>query len=274
MKFHLHFLLLTLIASIISGCGLIDHDFPPTGKPGNSATPTPSSNNTRTPISPETLEPDLAKEAIQSLMKESEDCEAPCFWGIVPGHTSLKEATNIFSHLGLDLEYTNMQDNKKFYAVIFEFDNGLQITPILTVKDNWVNNISVSISPALQLSEGQPMWSVYSLDNLINRYGRPSDVRIFLGRGETPVYEMDVYFETRDLIVEYSSHDLRESFQICPLISDFSIVRLWFGSNPQNPPPPAVPLEKATSLTIDEFSELMVGEPAEACLNLNAELFP
>jgi hypothetical protein len=98
-------------------------------------------------------------------------------------------------------------------------------------------------------------------------------VEFFVGRGEFPSYAINVYFEARDLIIQYYSYDLRKGLQICPLISDFSIVRLWFGPNPENPPLPGVSLEEATSLTLADFANLMSGDLSKACLDLNAEVF-
>jgi hypothetical protein len=46
------------------------------------------------------------------------------------------------------------------------------------------------------------------------------------------------------------------------------------GKNPKDPPRVAVPLEKATSMTTEEFSKLMTGNPSKACFTLNGEIFP
>jgi hypothetical protein len=68
-----------------------------TSTPTMTGTPTPTA--TLTP--PVTLEPAVAKEEVKRLFKEEVDCATACFWGIVPGETSLGEATNILKRLGI-----------------------------------------------------------------------------------------------------------------------------------------------------------------------------
>jgi hypothetical protein len=100
-----------------------------------------------------------------------------------------------------------------------------------------------------------------------------------VGRGEPGVsYAMVTYFDVVHTIIEYGiSYDMQfenSSFRICPLIDQHSGLRIWFGSNPEDPPLRGVPLEQATSMTIEEFSKLMTGNPNNACFNLKEEAFP
>jgi hypothetical protein len=85
---------------------------------------------------------------------------------------------------------------------------------------------------------------------------------------------MDVYFDTVDLIVQYNSYDISAKWQICPLTDQIDSVRIWMGTNPIYPPPDLVPLEQATPLTMEKFSELMTSDPKKACLTLKEEMFP
>jgi hypothetical protein len=77
-----------------------------------------------------------------------------------------------------------------------------------------------------------------------------------------------------DTIVEYYSSDIGLNTKICPLRDQFDSVRLWMGKDPVDPPVPGEPLEKTTSMTLDEFSELMTGEAGQACFDLDFDLFP
>jgi hypothetical protein len=45
------------------------------------------------------------------------------------------------------------------------------------------------------------------------------------------------------------------------------------GEDPEYPPIKGVSLEKATAMTLQEFSQLMTGDPTNACFNLKEEFF-
>jgi hypothetical protein len=243
----------------------------------------PTSISTFTPIEtstamlPATLEPEQAKETIRTLLQEPVDCESPCFWGIMSGHTTLEDAINIFTHLGLQLKHTNTRDNKEFYGVVYHLDNGLEVTPILTVQNDIIESVDMGINDTSQ--EGTPRkWSAYSPETLIKRYGSPSRVDFFLGSvAPTPTHSMKMYFEKVKLIVEYIGSNLLKAgpqLEICPLTNQVEYIHIWMGANPRNPPSLDVPLEEATSLTMEEFSNLMTGGPKKACFNLDEKKFP
>lgn len=273
-----------VVAIVLAGCATPSSSTPPTqtetqlsspvpALPTTTFTPTPRPTQTLTLTPPSTLEPEQARDAIAKLLQEPVDCAAPCFWGIVPGQTTLGEAKNIFIRLGLQIKNVTYE-GKDFYGIRYDFDNGLSILVTLTIQDKVVENLRVDINPEKEKTGLLRSWLAYSPETLINQYGSPSKVNFFVGRGEIPSYAMDMYFSERDLIVEYYSYDLGVKLQVCPLTHQMSSVRLWMGQDPQYPPPEAVPLEKATSMTLDEFSKLMMGIPSQACFDLKEEMFP
>jgi hypothetical protein len=89
---------------------------------------------------------------------------------------------------------------------------------------------------------------------------------------------MEMYFEQAKLIVQYIGANLLNvdlpKLEICPLTNQVEYIQIWMGDDPRYPPSPGVPLEEATSLTLEEFSELMMGDPNKACFNLREEVFP
>ena len=88
---------------------------------------------------------------------------------------------------------------------------------------------------------------------------------------DTPhsLHSMVMYFDTVDLIVEYSNEKDSADFLVCPLTDQQNIwVRLWFGEEPLYPPLPLVALDEATSMTLNEFSNLMMDNPEDACIDL------
>ena len=241
----------------------------------SSSTPTPTQNATSTP--PATLELEQAEEVIRTLLREPVDCLAPCFWGITPGQTTLAAAINVFAHLGLQVQSTT-QDNKEFYGIAYEFDNGLKISPVLTIQDEMVKNLTVYITPEEFQPELPREWLAYSPETLISQYGPPSKVVFFVDRGAPSVsYAMAMYFDEVKLIVLYDSDDVgvgTSTFQVCPLTNQFDSVRLWLGEDPEYPPGTGVPLEEAASMTMKDFAVLLTGNPENACVQLKEELFP
>jgi len=202
------------------------------------------------------------------------DCESPCLWGIIPGKTTLNEAINIFVHLGLPIKSTTYE-GKEFYGTQYEFDSGLSIIVTLTIQDEIVKNFRVDINPETQKVGVPREWLAYSPETLIRQYGLPSKVDFFLGRGPRTSFTMYMYFDAADLIVEYHILDLRARLQVCPLIEQFHYVGIWMGKDPiYIPAADTVPLEKATSMTMEEFTELMIGTPNKACFNVKGEMFP
>lgn len=243
--------------------------------PTPSSLPQPAQTMTLTP--PPTLLPEQAKGAITTLLKEPMDCDAPCFWGVIPGQTTFSEAKNIFNHLGLQIKRT-IYEGKDFYGVSYDFDSGLSVLVTLTVQDMVVMELRVDINPETQKTGVLREWSTYSPEALIQQYGTPSKVDFALEWGPRSFFAMDIYFETVELIVEYTGYEIvggtRTMPQICPLTDQFSSVRIWMGKDPQNPPPDGVLLEEASSMTVEEFSELMKGSLDTSCFSLDGEMFP
>ena len=284
---HLNCLYLFLsLAVALSGCISSEAIITPTRTqiqpPSPTSIPptytlTPYPTQAATLTQPATLEPEQAKEAIGKLLREPMDCLAPCFWEIVPGQTMLGDAQEILTHLGLKINSTT-QENKEFYGTSYNFDNGLSIRVILTIQDTVVKNIRIKITPETHQLGASRKWLAYSPEILINRYGSPSRVDFFVGRGTPSVsYAMVMYFDAVDLIVEYSGYDIETrttSFRVCPLTNQFDSVRIWLGENPENPPGDAMPLENASLITLEEFSKLMTGNSDEVCIYLKEEIFP
>lgn len=235
-------------------------------------TPTPS----KTPLN--TLEPNEAEEAIRKLLQEPVDCAAPCFWGITPGKTTLEEAGEIFSHFGLPLSVPNTYRGKDFSGTHFEFDSGLEPSVTLTIQDNIVVNIHIRITPEKQEVGVRREWSAYSPETLIERYGPPTRVDFGVDWGPYVSFAMQIYYDELDLIIQYYGDNIipgnPEPSLMCPLAIKFDAVWLWLGENPVSPPGLGVPLDVVTSLTIDEFAQLMIGDPDAACFVFDGNAYP
>jgi hypothetical protein len=204
------------------------------------------------------------------------NCAVPCFWGIIPEKTSFYEARIFFSKLGFTpFEGTDPYSPSSgmyFYTISYDSGSGYPSSVTLLIKDNLVDDIMVTLDIPKPKGGSPRQWIAYSPETLIKRYGKPSHVGFAIDRGMKLTVVMIMYFDTVNLIVEYSGSDM--SFNVCPLADLFDFVRLWMGHNPPDTPSiDTVSLEKATSLTMEEFSNLMTGDPKKACFNLEEEAF-
>jgi hypothetical protein len=275
------FYLLLIFAICLSSCATDNAATPTIVKSASpvlvSPTFTVAPTETVTPTLPATFTPLEANERIRAYLQEPMECDAPCFWGIVPRQTTLVEATNIFASLGLQPEHTITQNNQEFYDTDYDGEKDLEISIILAIQDNIVKTLNVGINDTSEVVTPRK-WSVYSPETLIDQYGIPSQVNFFLGRvTPTPTHSMVLYFGNAELIVAYIGINLLKDssqLEICPLTNDVDHIHIWMGDEPRHPPSPGVPLEEATSLTIKEFAELMAGDPKDACFNLKSEAFP
>jgi hypothetical protein len=195
----------------------------------------------------------------------------------MPGQTTFGEAKNIFTRLGFQINSTTL-NNKGFYGVTYDFDNGLSVYLLLTIYDDIVTDGRIYITPEKHQAGILREWLAYSPETLINRYGAPSRINFSIDFGGAhSSFDMFIYFDWFNLIVEYAGRDIIDNAtgvpRVCPLTDQYDTVRLWMGPDPQYPPVDGVPLEQATSMTIDSFSTLMTGNADSACFNLNAEMF-
>ena len=220
-----------------------------------------------------TLEPAQVKKTMEPLLKEPMNCSVPCFRGIVPGKTHLDEVRTFFSSLG----FTPFEGDG-FYTIEYKPDSGGFSVTFYT-SGTIVENIVVRPYITKQTKEASSReWLAYSPETLIKQYGKPSRVQFALDWGPNFVIVMIMYFDTLDLTVFYSGYNMipnrPHSPLLCPLTAPFDNVRLWTGYNSLNTPSyKTVSLEKATVLTTDQFTKLMLGDPKKACFTVHGDAF-
>lgn len=236
-------------------------------------TTSPIRTQTITPVM--TLRPDEAANSIKTLIQTSTDCMAPCFWGITPGQTTIVDAINIFTYLGLKV-WKIKKTIRDYYTINYDVLNGPTFMVSLTVTNNQIDNIILDITPEKKIVGLPRQWSAYSPETLIKRYGPPAAVEFSLGRA-TPIYSMSMYFDNKDLIIEYGGYynlSDGQKLKVCPNIDQYYSVRAWFGNNLENPPLHVISLDQATDLTLGKFSQLMTTDSSDSCFNLYEKAFP
>lgn len=254
---------------------------------GNKLSPTPIypvSNTDTSTFSPTntpllTLVPESIVKTIQPLIEDPFNCKTPCFLSITPGITSMGEAKTLLSSLGLKhREGFDPLSGKYFYSAGYKSVSDSVSSVTLFSTNNIVE--SIEITPVIAIpADGSPReWIAYSPETLIKKFGKPSRVNFALDLGPIVTIGMTIYYDKYDLIADYSvldsSPESHVSPRLCPLVAPFDFVRIWIGPNPPYAPSfHTETLKKATSLTIEQFIELMLGDPEDACFIIDASVF-
>jgi len=249
----------------------------PTNIREKESTLTPSPSPTRTFTPQATLDLTQAAYSISQYLNGSMNCNVPCFLGIVPGETTYNEAEAIFSRLGVNTWTIMNGDQTNYGNDVYLFENGLELFLHLVIYNGIVKWFTVDINPEIQQNEIPREWSVFSPEQLIRRYGQPTKVEFFMGRiGPPQQFDMDLYFDTVDLIVSYSSYrsDIRDVINFCPREDQFFSIRIYLGEDPENPPLEGSSLEDVSDISIAEFSEILTSDKGDGCVDLNPYAFP
>ncbi len=225
-----------------------------------------------------TLNSQEAEKTIAALMNTNNDCEAPCFWRIIPGKTTYKEVKNYLWYMGTEIWETTI-DGNEIVQGSYNLQNDIEVSFISYFQDGVVESIRASITSPNNINTNNRQWSAYSPETLIARYGPPSEVKVEIDRGPAQAFSMVMFYETRDLIIEYVGYKILQHSEgepeICPLIADFTHVSVWFGKNPEYPPLYGVPIEEATisKMSIEDFSKRMTGNPEDAYFTMIIDKF-
>jgi hypothetical protein len=192
-------------------------------------TPSISATSTVTPtVTPlPTLNSQEAEKIIAALMNTNNDCEAPCFWGIIPGKTTYKEVKNYLWYMGMEIWETTI-DGNEIVQGSYNLQNDIEVSFISYFQDGVVESIRASITSPSNINTNDRQWSAYSRETLIARYGPPSEVKVEIDREPAQAFSMVMFYETRDLIIACGGYKILQYSEgepkICPLIADFSHV--------------------------------------------------
>lgn len=229
-----------------------------------------------------TLEITQSKELLRQLLVKQEICQNPCFWYIEPEQTTLEEAQSIFKRLNLPLTKTLERGNYNFYATSFGFESGMSVSIVLVEQNTIVASIKTSIGLAnYKESSSTREWLAFSPETVISQYGKPTHVEFNIGQipsdgstNKTIFYILTMYFDSYNLIVEYNSKlvENEKSIKVCPLIDEYDGVVLWLGKNTDHSPQRlSVSLENSTTLSLNQFQDLMIQQSEKACFDLSRD---
>jgi hypothetical protein len=233
-----------------------------------SATPTQISTPTLTPAA--TLESTQAYLEIQRFTNQDVDCSIPCIWGIIPGKTTIGEATNIFTPLHYDFEKTTINNIEYYLNDRFSLSVEKGIVEYMELDYPYYDNY------------GKQLWPAFLPSSVLNRFGIPSKVSVYLDYPHEPGfvpgtvwYGMTLFYIEKHLVVDYNlalGQD-GERVKACPNADVFSGVTVYFGKGAEDKMPVIVPLEKATSMSLQQFHDLLSKATKDACFFLNRAAF-
>ena len=213
-------------------------------------------------------------------------CRLPCWWGIIPGETSLREATDVLAPLcGYESERSVSGFSLPEYSGIDASLYGESDGP---VEEIWVfGSIYGTASSGCEFSLDES-WQLYSLSGLLGQLGTPSGVQIGFGPAtakdaKVSYYELHVFYDELGLVARYMGPATTvESIVIaCFGLAQVTDIRLYirtpqpdgFGGPPWEYYTNAQPLEMVSDHSLETFSEDFQQDDG-MCLESPASLWP
>lgn len=224
---------------------------------------------------------DMRKEMLQNL----DICDAPCLWTIKPNSTTIDEAKSIFLELNSPLELQAEGSDGNYYSSDFQTSDELNILVYLIERSQVIEFIKTDLAMAnYQDNPSIREWQAFSPETIISTYGLPSYVEFYLPMGPNDgispymSYAMVLYFDPINLIIKYSSSIYikdEDPISVCPSADDMDGVSIWLGRPVKDTPQKkGVPLEEATSLSMENFINVMLMEnKVNACMELQRSKF-
>jgi hypothetical protein len=145
----------------------------------------------------------FAEQKVEEYLRTNNGCVFPCFWGIIPGETSLSDAIQFFQPFGITKEHGA---NLDILSKVILNDVSL------IAEDGIINGFEV-------FGEGRPkdtssfweVWKSYLPQNIITEYGYPD--RIWFDTYKNPEmadpdrplgYSVWFYYDDKDFLIVYS----------------------------------------------------------------------
>jgi hypothetical protein len=267
------------------------------------------------PSDAQRLVPEAEDGLVADLLADNGGCELPCWWGITPGVTPWAEAQQMFLSYGKSVStYEATPDWGIAHKVglfgrheRYPFDYLVEHT--LYERDGIVSMIGIHGHtpgwPADEWSVSErfiPDWQRHSLDQVLARFGQPSQVLLhYWAESAPPPFSVAVLYEDRGILIEYMGLNQWEEVEgeqaldpilICPQRSHVTDINLWLRSPEQQADMTLadVPgftdvfsqfgggylgllgfrstptLEEATGMSVDEFARIFADPGTDACL--------
>lgn len=196
-------------------------------------TPTPKSVTPNVTITP-SLEPSLTPtvpenpeyRSLSELLEPNNGCELPCWWEVIPGQSTIDSAKAL-------LNPPIFQWWDEYTVVAVDLNAGTSVLIELQSESTMINVISVG---GRRESEGfGQAWRNYSLYEVLNRYGLPSDVYIYYpwrpDSGTAPMYRLFLFYKQLGIEIDYlgqatETNDDDGKSTVCPNLEQVQEINL------------------------------------------------
>ncbi len=225
------------------------------------------------------------EQVVEELLITNGGCELPCWWGIVPGKTTLSTTQRFLESFALEyskpapFEYFAFFPYTQTIMFPYEWKQPFQFY-IYRTKDrpNVVEQIYV------------PYYGNMKLSDILRKYGKPMEIHYWSDgdgiEGSKSRIILDYSDEGKFFIIEVWSHlvtytEGQQLVRTCPDTNLERNVSLWLFSDKLEPEPEDItlmlskfyrredvykPLSKVSNVTIDEIYGLALSE-SEICFN-------
>lgn len=160
-----------------------------------TAIPSPTALSSQVISTPlPTLSPTQVSEVVRTLYANNGGCELPCFWGIVPGKTTLPEIVTRFSLLGeiSDEDYRWKNEHK---LIPINIEVPLEIGSFNEKEWNFYIIASNDIVESIIASSRHiKQTSVPTISNMLSILGKPEEIWIAV-MPYIPKYDVDTVYE-------------------------------------------------------------------------------
>lgn len=277
-----------IFAVLLTDCNGTAHPIPSTSTPEPfqpPRIPTLSFSQTATftpsPTIIPTLLPEEADILVAELLQTNGNCPTPCVWGIVPGETNYEEAAGFLG----PFDPTPLQgifDDYQYFSISYFYKEKMHIMMGVDETNGRLVNAGITLLGLDQPVITDQDWLAFRPDSILRTYGLPSLVWIILilppsVDNEVSVgYELLYFYNSLQLVITYINSEyvpiIDSKIHICPLV-DHSLESASFnlGENMQGIPEVGWDITQATSRSLSEFYQLMIGDSRFACFDINTE---
>ncbi len=240
-------------------------------------TRTPHPTQTRTPTPVPTRTADEQRALMVEMLKTNGDCEFPCWWGVVPGQSDWQTVMDYFwAHRVLVLDMPH-PDRSFDYRITFDFSE----------KDKLVESIEVhsEIFRGAVSERFAQDWHRYSPNQILNRYGVPSQVYLQLVpliEQDSPIYyQLWLVYDQVGFFIVYTgpATDETSMMRFCPQFEEVTQISLYL-ELPQldqsviESPGDMHILEEATGMDVATFYETFNDPASDVCLESPSDIWP
>lgn len=187
-----------------------------------------------------------------NLITTNQDCELPCWWGIVPGTATPNDLLSFLVPLGVnDIgPAIPWKDGSRYYHYALRVNQAdiLNLTATFSEKNDVIQSIDVLADNFRIFPELADSFQRHSLSQVLGRHGTPSRVLLGLQPPAEPnagfTYDIWLFYEQSGILIDYFGVGVApkgDSLDICPAHSSLLEIRLYLQS-----PHSATSLEKLT----------------------------